>query len=61
MVEKKLLTPADVKRLYGLSDGQQSAMRARKEIPYVDLGPRRPRYLLSDLEAFFAARSVPAK
>jgi hypothetical protein len=56
--DTKLLTPDDVEREYQIRKGTQAAMRHRKQIPYVQIGPRLPRYRRCDLDAWIAARAV---
>jgi hypothetical protein len=58
--DDELLTPGDVERLYGLKLGTQASMRSRRQIPFVQLAPRTPRYRRSDLRAWISARAVPA-
>ncbi|MDX2092506.1 MAG: helix-turn-helix domain-containing protein [Kofleriaceae bacterium] len=59
-IERELLTPDDVEKMYGLKTNTQATLRHRKLIPHVKLGPRTPRYRKADLDMWVASRVVPA-
>ncbi len=52
------LTPDEFEQIYKVPKSTQSSMRSRRQIPFVLLGPRIPRYRRSDIEAWLAARSI---
>jgi predicted DNA-binding transcriptional regulator AlpA len=58
--EDALLTPDDVEGLFKIAKATQAAMRSRREIPFVLVGPRMPRYRRSEITAWLAERTVPA-
>ena len=54
------LTPDEFEAIYKVPKSTQSSMRSRRQIPFVMLGPRTPRYRRSDIEAWLADRTVAA-
>ena len=59
MSNAEYLTPDEFEEIYKVPKSTQSSMRSRRQIPFVLLGPRMPRYRRSDVEAWLAARSIP--
>ncbi len=58
--EKKLLTPKDLEREYGIPEGTQAVWRCTKRYPgfqWIRLGGR-IRYRRADIEAFLTSRLV---
>ena len=58
--DTEFLTPDDVERIYRIKKGTQAAMRSLRQIPFIQVGPRMPRYRRADLEGWLTARSVSA-
>lgn len=58
MNQGEYLTPEEFEAIYKVPKSTQSSMRSRRQIPFVLLGPRMPRYRRSDIEAWLADRSV---
>jgi hypothetical protein len=56
-----LLTPEDVEAEFRIAKTTQAAMRSRRQIPFVLVGPRMPRYRRAEIDAWLAARAVPMK
>jgi predicted DNA-binding transcriptional regulator AlpA len=56
--DDQLLTPEQVEALYKISRSTQAAMRSRRQIPFLLVGPRMPRYVRSELLAWLNARRV---
>lgn len=56
----ELLTPDDVERDYKIAKNTQKAYRSRRLIPFIQVGPRMPRYRRADLEAWIESRAVAA-
>ncbi len=54
------LTPDEFEQIYKVAKSTQSSMRSRRQLPFVMLGPRMPRYRRSDIETWLTKRSVPA-
>lgn len=54
------LTPDEFEQIYKVPKSTQSSMRSRRQIPFVMMGRRMPRYRRSDVEAWLANRTVPA-
>ena len=60
MSAAEYLTPDEFEAIYKVPKSTQSSMRSRRQIPFVLLGPRMPRYRRSDIEAWLSKRTVPA-
>ncbi len=64
MIKKKtkeleqLLTPDDVEERWQLCKSSQAALRSRGLIPFVLLAPRTPRYRMSELQSWLAAKGL---
>jgi hypothetical protein len=57
----ELFTPDDIERLFHIPKSTQAAMRSRREIPFVLVGARTPRYLAGEISDWLAARAVPER
>jgi hypothetical protein len=53
-----LLTPEEVEAEFKIARSTQASMRSRRQIPFVLIAPRMPRYVRSELIAWIEARRV---
>jgi hypothetical protein len=56
----ELLTPDEFEKQYKVAKSTQASMRSRRQIPFLLLGPRTPRYRRSEIVAWIAGRHIPA-
>lgn len=52
----ELLTPDEVEQLYKISTAEQTRLRKRRGIPFVQTGQRKPRYRRADLDVWIKER-----
>lgn len=57
--DDELLTPDDVEERFKMAKSTQAAMRSRRQIPFILIGPRMPRYRRSEIVAWLADRAMP--
>lgn len=57
----EILTPDEIEEEFKIAKSTQAAMRSRRQIPFLMVGPRMPRYRRSEVMAWLAERAVPAE
>lgn len=57
-MSEPLMKPVDAAKYLDMPVGTLGSMISKKQIPYVRLAPRIPRFKRSELDAWIAARSV---
>ena len=54
------LIPDDIEYELQIPKPTQASMRSRRQIPFVLIGPRTPRYRRAEIAAWLAERAIPA-